>query len=64
MKATTQTHQPPLMSVREVAALLGVHRRTVWTWSGSGKMPAPVRVGAKVVRWRRRDVEKWLGLEG
>jgi predicted DNA-binding transcriptional regulator AlpA len=48
-------HNPELLKVGEVAALLGVG---VYT---ARRLPIrPVRFNAKIVRWRRADVEAFL----
>jgi excisionase family DNA binding protein len=38
--------------------LLGIGKRTVWTWDAAGKLPAPVRIGA-TVRWRAAELDAW-----
>ena len=48
-----------LMSEGEVARMLGVRPRTVGVWRRKRGVVG-VRVGAKVVRYRRGEVEKWL----
>jgi len=55
----------PLLTVREVAGLLGIHVRTVWRLAalaemGEGRFPRPVRIAKKTVRWRREDVAGYL----
>jgi excisionase family DNA binding protein len=40
----------------EVAAMLGVHRSTVWRWLDGGRIPAPRRVGGRTL-WSREEVE-------
>lgn len=40
----------------EVAALLGVHRSTVWRWLDGGLIPAPRRVGGRTL-WSREEIE-------
>lgn len=59
---------PALLGVTEFAALLGVHRITLWQWLKAypDKMPRPFAFspGKKENRRRRyflrSDVEKWL----
>jgi excisionase family DNA binding protein len=51
--------QPLLLTVDEVAQLLGLSRRTVWRLRSTGRIPAPVRIG-RSVRWRRADVDEWI----
>ena len=49
-----------LLSDREIAALLGVSRASVWRWTRRGLLPAPLIVGQRTRRWRRGDVEAAL----
>jgi len=48
-----------LLDAKDVARLLSVSVRTVWTLRDMGRLPAPVRIG-RCVRWRRQDIEKWV----
>ena len=55
----------PLLTAGDVARVLNVGERTVWRMTsradgGAGPFPRPVRIGRHVVRWRWRDVEKYL----
>ena len=52
---------PKLLTVKELAAMLGVHERSVWRMSAQaeavgGNFPRPLRIGPKTVRWRLEDV--------
>lgn len=50
----------PLLSVRDVAAVLGCTRRTVERLRSSGKFPGPdLRVG-RMPRWRRETLTRWI----
>lgn len=49
-----------VVSVREVAELLGVNPRTVWRMAQTGEIPAPIRLGERVVRWRLSDLRDHL----
>lgn len=49
-----------VINVREVAELLGVNTRTVWRMSQRGEIPAPIRLGDRVVRWRLSDLREHL----
>jgi excisionase family DNA binding protein len=40
----------------DVAALLGVHRSTIWRWLDRGLIPQPRRVGGRT-RWVRAEIE-------
>jgi excisionase family DNA binding protein len=48
-----------LLDVRAVAALLQCSPRHVYRLADTGRMPAPVRLGA-LVRWRRAELTDWL----
>ena len=55
-----------LLTVKELADLLGIHERSVWRLAavaegGQGSFPKPLRIGPKTVRWRPADVEAYLG---
>ena len=57
--------QPKLLTVKELAALLGIHERTCWRLAamaedGHGAFPKALRIGPKTVRWRTADVEAYL----
>lgn len=49
-----------LLDMVEVAALLGTSKRTVIRYRDSGVLPPAVRVGPRLVRWRRCDLEAWI----
>ena len=54
-----------LLTVTELAAMLGIHERTCWRLAamadaGQGDFPRPLRIGPRVVRWRVVDVEAYL----
>lgn len=43
-----------LLSDKALAALLGVHRSTVWRWTEDGTLPRPMRIGG-ATRWPRGE---------
>jgi len=49
-----------LLTVRQVAELLGVHVRSVWRLSLTGELPAPIRLSGRVIRWRLADLRDHL----
>ena len=57
---------PRLMDVKEVAMLLGISARTVWTMVADGSLPQPVRLGrrkngrGRCTRWRAADLERLI----
>jgi len=45
---------------KQVLALFApVHRSTWWRWIREGNAPAPVRMGQRIVVWRKSDLELW-----
>jgi hypothetical protein len=56
--------QGELMTAAEFAACAKVTIRAVRRWADKGIGPEPLRPpGARVVRYRRRDVDAWLSGE-
>jgi excisionase family DNA binding protein len=47
------------LSVVDVAELLNVSTRHIWTLHASGRMPSPFRLG-RAVRWNRAELVSWL----
>ena len=48
-----------LITLAVLAAMLKVPRQTVYAWRSRGEGPPGIKLG-KHVRYRKRDVEKWL----
>lgn len=49
-----------VISVREVAELLGVNTRTVWRLCQRNELPPPLRLGTRILRWRLVDIRVHL----
>ena len=43
----------------DVLARYGCSRATVYAWMARGDFPAPVKLGRRLVAWRRHDLETW-----
>ena len=50
---------PLVVDARRLAKLLCAGIRTVRTWDAAGKLPAPIRIGGRVV-WRVDEIRDWL----
>ncbi len=50
----------PFWSPKQLAELLGVSRRTIWTWVAAGKLPQPRRISHNVVRWDHSAVSAFI----
>ena len=53
------TDPPTVYSAGEIAAILGVHRNTVWRWLATGKLPGRKVGGLWMVP--ETAFETWLG---
>jgi len=49
-----------LLSAGDVADMIGVHVATIRGWVAAGRLPAPIRLSRKCVRWRAAVIEAWL----
>lgn len=49
------------LSPKEVSEELGITPRTLRKWVSEGRWPQPIRYTARLVRWRREDVEAAVG---
>jgi prophage regulatory protein len=57
---TRSTWRPgSLIQLKEVCGLMGVSRSTIYKWVSDGHFPAPVRIGARAVRWNIDAIEAW-----
>jgi excisionase family DNA binding protein len=59
--ATAKTRDRPrlMMDVEDLAALLDCSERHVYRMAETGKMPAPIRLGA-LVRWNQAVISAWI----
>jgi excisionase family DNA binding protein len=50
------------LTVRELAGLLNISRKSLHRWTVSGWLPAPIRLGPshRWLRWKRSEVERFL----
>jgi excisionase family DNA binding protein len=51
-------------SVRELAQILGVGKRTIWRWVAKGILPEPIRYGPAVVHFRESQVREFIDKGG
>jgi predicted DNA-binding transcriptional regulator AlpA len=49
-----------LLSAAEVGKILRVCKRTVQRYCSMGLLPEPIRINARVVRFRRSDIDSFL----
>jgi excisionase family DNA binding protein len=60
MKEASTVERVLLLTVDEVAEMLNVSVRKVWTMNAVGQLPPAVRLGAKSVRWREADIRRYV----
>ena len=49
-----------LMNLAQMADYLGVSRRTAERMATQAGFPSRYRIGARCVRWRRSELDRWL----
>lgn len=49
-----------LISVKKLAVMLELSERSLWRMNDSGKLPSPLHIGNRSVRWRVKDIKKWI----
>jgi prophage regulatory protein len=62
--SNTQINNVQLLTVKEVAGLLGIHERTVWKMASASEIPKPIKIGSKSVRWRLNDLRNFIQKAG
>ena len=50
-----------LVRLSDVCKLVGLSRSSIYSRVGEGSFPAPVKLSDHCVRWRREDLEEWIG---
>lgn len=50
----------PLLTAKQVQAVLGVTPATVYNWMNGQGLPRPIRIGGRAVRWRASELAEWL----
>jgi predicted DNA-binding transcriptional regulator AlpA len=49
-----------ILTTRDVVAIVGHHRCTLFRWMSAGQFPHKHEVRGRKVGWLRSDIEKWL----
>jgi prophage regulatory protein len=49
-----------LLTVKDVAELLCIRPRTAWRWARQGKIPRPMKLSRRAVRWRASEMQTYL----
>ena len=48
-----------MFTATDLAGRYSVHVKTIYKWSRSGILPAPVEIRENVLRWREQDIALW-----
>ena len=59
VKADREKIEPELLMVEQVAQMVGLGIRTIWSKVSAGEFPRPVRIG-RATRWRRSEILQWI----
>ena len=49
-----------LLTCNEVEEILGLGRTTIYEMVGAGRMPAPLKIGKRAIRWDPVELREWL----
>jgi prophage regulatory protein len=49
-----------LLTVEQMAKILQVCKKSVFEMAKAGRLPRPVRLTPRCVRWRRSDLGEWI----
>jgi len=61
--STTPDHKPEIdyiLSMREVCAITGISRHTIYRMIELGQFPKPGRVGTRQIGWRTSTINRWI----
>lgn len=53
-----------LIRDRGVAAVLSISRNSVWRWCREGRLPRPVKIGARTTGWKVGAIRAFLAAQG
>ena len=61
---TTETTSGQWLDIQALAQHLNCSASSIRRWVRLGQFPRPARLGRRVLRWRRTDIEQWLSEQG
>jgi len=60
MSVTSPIPTRQYIRAQELAAMLAVHRTTLWRWVHDGHLPRPIKLGPNTVAWESTQIDAWL----
>ena len=48
-----------LVDVRGLAKMLSISKREIERMAADGRLPPPIRLGKRMVRWRLETIRRW-----
>jgi prophage regulatory protein len=60
----TTEDRPSILRLREVKAVTGLGRSTIYLYIGQGKFPKQRKLGERAVGWLSTDVFRWVSERG
>lgn len=58
---TTQPAQPDyILSMKDICAITGLSRHTIYRMVEANQFPAPAKVGVRNIGWRTSTINAWL----
>jgi len=52
-----------LIRINGVMKKTGLAKSTVWAWVKENRMPAPIKLSARVTVWDESELDKWIDLK-
>ena len=59
-KPTAMPDPPLAVSAQRLSAMLGLSERTIRSMDVAGKLPRPLRLNGRSVRWSVREIQSWI----
>jgi prophage regulatory protein len=52
-----------LIRIESVINKTGLAKSTVWAWVKENRMPAPIKLSARVTVWNESELDEWIDLQ-
>ena len=49
-----------MLTVDDLAGILSVGRRTIWRWATEGRIPNPIKISERCIRWKASEIQEYL----